>query len=287
MAKDKAFYQKGSLNLGGQLYSMEEPLIMGILNLNPDSFYDGGRYLEVDKALAQAQKMIGEGADIIDLGPASSKPGSALISPEQEWKILQPVLRSLRAEFPNTPISIDTYNAATAEKSVVAGASLINDISGGGFDAKMLPFIGESQTAYVMMHMQGKPETMQLAPSYENVVNEVALFFSEQLEKLAAYGASDVILDLGFGFGKTLEHNYRLFNHIPYFKALFQLPILVGISRKSMLYKVIGTTAKAALNVSTAMHSIALQNGASILRVHDVREAVEVRKIITFNQKFA
>lgn len=287
MAKDKAFYQKGSLNLGGQLYSLEEPLIMGILNLNPDSFYDGGKYLEVDKALAQARKMITEGADIIDLGPASSKPGSALIRPEQEWEILRPVLSSLRAEFPNTPISIDTYNAATAEKSVTAGASLINDISGGALDAKMLPFIGESQTAYIMMHMQGKPETMQLAPHYDNVVKEVAHFFSAQLEKLAAYGASDVILDLGFGFGKTLEHNYRLFNHIPYFKALFQLPILVGISRKSMLYKVIGTNAKEALNVSTAMHSIALQNGASILRVHDVREAVEVRKIITFNQKFA
>lgn len=260
---------------------------MGILNLNPDSFYDGGKYLEVDMALAQARKMIAEGADIIDLGPASSKPGSDLISPDKEWEILRPVIGSLRAEFPNTPISIDTYNAATAEKSVAAGASLINDISGGALDAKMLPFIGESQTAYIMMHMQGKPETMQLAPHYDNVVKEVAHFFSAQLEKLAAYGASDVILDLGFGFGKTLEHNYRLFNHIPYFKSLFHLPILVGISRKSMLYKVIGTNAKEALNVSTAMHSIALQNGASILRVHDVREAVEVRKIITFNQKFA
>lgn len=287
MAKDKAFYQKGSLNLGGQIYSLEQPLIMGILNLNPDSFYDGGKYLEVDAALAQARKMIAEGADIIDLGPASSKPGSALIQPDKEWEILQLVLRSLKAEFPHIPLSVDTYNASTAEKSVAAGASLINDISGGCLDAKMLPFIGESQTAYIMMHMQGNPQTMQLAPQYENVVKDVARFFSEQLEKLAAYGAADVILDLGFGFGKTLEHNYRLFNHINYFKTLFQLPLLVGISRKSMLYKVTGTNAQAALNATTAMHSIALQNGASILRVHDVCEAVEVRKIITFSQKFA
>ncbi len=287
MAKDKAFYQKDSLVLGGQMRSLEEPLIMGILNLNGDSFYDGGQYTTVTDALNQARKMKQEGADIIDLGPASSKPGSQLISPEEEWNIVAPVLQALQTEMPEMPLSLDTYNASTAEKAIKEGVAIINDISGGTIDANMIPFIGESRTPYIMMHMQGRPETMQQNPQYENVVKEVAYFFSQQLERLAALGASDIVLDPGFGFGKTLAHNYQLFNRLDYFKKIFGLPILVGLSRKSMVYKPLGTSAKEALIGTTALHSLALQHGAQILRVHDVREAVEVRKILNFSQKFA
>lgn len=286
MAKDKAFYQKGSLKLGAKLYPLEQALIMGILNINADSFYDGGKYTSVSEALAQARKMQALGADIIDIGPASSKPGSSLIDPRKEWELLQPVLQALQAEMPEMPMSLDTYNASTAEKAVNHGVSLINDISGGKIDPKMIPFIGESQVAYVMMHMQGTPETMQINPRYDNVLKEVAYFFSQQLEALAAAGATDIILDPGFGFGKSLEHNYRLFNNLGYFHTLFERPILVGISRKSMVYKPLESSASEALNATTVLNTLALQQGAQILRVHDVREAVEVRKILNFSQNF-
>ena len=287
MAKDKAFYQKGSLNLGGKVYSLDQAMIMGILNINPDSFFDGGAYTSVEKALNQARRMQAEGADIIDLGPASSKPGSALIEPEKEWQILAPVIQALRTELPEMPLSVDTYNARTAERSLSNGIALINDISGGMIDPAMISFIGESQVPYVMMHMQGLPENMQQNPQYDNVVKEVARFFSEQLEKLVAAGATDIILDPGFGFGKSQADNYRLFQHINYFKQIFELPILVGISRKSMIYKSLGLNAQEALNATTVMHTLALQQGADILRVHDVKEAVEVRKILNLNQNFA
>lgn len=259
---------------------------MGILNINPDSFYDGGQFTSVDGALSQARKMIAEGVDIIDLGPASSKPGSKLINPKEEWKIVEPVLKALVAEFPDLAISLDTYNSTTAEKAIKNGVVLINDISGGLIDPKMIPLIGESQTAYVVMHMQGLPENMQKSPQYENVVKEVAHFFSEQLEALSRVGASDIILDPGFGFGKSQAHNFQLFQHISYFKRVFELPVLIGISRKSMLYKALGTSAAEALNATTVMHTLALQQGADILRVHDVKEAAEVRKILTLNENF-
>jgi len=259
---------------------------MGILNINPDSFYDGGQFTSVDDALKQARKMVEEGVDIIDLGPASSKPGSKLIEPDEEWKIVEPVLKALVSEFPELAISLDTYNSATAEKAIKNGVVLINDISGGLIDPQMIPLIGESQTAYVLMHMQGLPENMQKSPQYNNVVKEVAHFFSAQLESLAKVGASDIILDPGFGFGKSEAHNYQLFQHIGYFKRIFELPVLVGISRKSMLYKALGTSAAEALNATTVMHTLALQQGADILRVHDVKEAAEVRKILNLNENY-
>ncbi len=287
MAKDKAFYQKRSLNLGGRLYDLNQPLIMGILNINEDSFFDGGKYTTVNAAVEQALKMENEGADIIDIGPASSKPGSKLIDPKMEWGLLEPVLNALRSEVPNMPLSIDTYNSSTAERAVNKGAVLINDISGGLIDPKMISFVGESKVAYVMMHMQGLPETMQKDPQYENVLKEVAYFFSTQLETLSSHGANDVILDPGFGFGKSLEHNYTLFHNLDYFKTLFDLALLVGISRKSMIYKPLETTAEQALNATAVLHTLALQKGADILRVHDVREAVEVRKILKLSQNFA
>lgn len=260
---------------------------MGILNINSDSFFDGGAYTETEAAVAQARRMWAEGADIIDIGPASSKPGSALIEAEKEWKIVEPVLSALKKELPEAKFSLDTYNSSTAEKAFQQGVHLINDISGGMIDPKMLSFIGESAAPYVMMHMQGLPENMQKNPSYENVVKEVALFFSQQLEKLRALGAKDVILDPGFGFGKSLEHNYQLFNRISYFKQIFEEPLLIGISRKSMINKVLGSKPADALNGTTVLNTLALEQGADILRVHDVKEAVEVRKILNFSQKFA
>lgn len=284
MAKDKAFYKKKNLNIGGKIISLEEPLIMGILNINPDSFYDGGAYTSLEQALIQARKMIAEGADIIDIGPASSKPGSSLINPVEEWRIVEPVLNALKSEMPEVILSLDTYNADTAEKAINQGLHMINDISGGQIDPKMISFIGESQAPYIMMHMQGLPENMQKRPQYENVVKEVAHFFSGQLEALYAAGAKDIVLDPGFGFGKTLEHNYRLFKHLSYFQQVFELPILVGISRKSMVYKVLGSSAAEALNGTTVLNTLALQQGANILRVHDVREAVEARKILKLTQ---
>lgn len=284
MAKDKAFYQKKNLNIGGKIISLEEPLIMGILNINPDSFYDGGAYTSVEQALIQARKMIAEGADIIDIGPASSKPGSALINPVDEWRLVEPVLNALKSEMPEMILSLDTYNADTAEKAINQGLHMINDISGGQIDPKMISLIGESQAPYIMMHMQGLPENMQKRPQYENVVKEVAHFFSRQLESLYAAGAKDVVLDPGFGFGKTMEHNYRLFKHLSFFQQVFELPVLVGISRKSMVYKVLGGSAAEALNGTTVLNTLALQQGAAILRVHDVREAVEARKILKLTQ---
>lgn len=284
MAKDKAFYQKKSLNIGGGLLSLEEPLIMGILNINPDSFYDGGAYMAVDQALKQARKMQLEGADIIDIGPASSKPGSSLIEPKDEWKLVAPVLKALKAEMPEMTISLDSYNASTAEKALENGVHIINDISGGRIDPNMIPLIGATKAPYILMHMQGLPESMQKQPRYANVVKEVAHFFSEQLEALLAAGAHDLILDPGFGFGKALNHNYILFNHIAYFRKVFDLPILVGISRKSMVYKPLAASAAEALNGTTVLNTLALQQGANILRVHDVREAVEARKILKLTQ---
>lgn len=284
MAKDKAFYQKKSLNIGGGLLSLEEPLIMGILNINPDSFYDGGAYMAVDQALKQARNMQLEGADIIDIGPASSKPGSSLIEPKDEWKLVEPVLKALKAEMPEMTISLDSYNASTAEKALENGVHIINDISGGRIDPNMIPLIGATKAPYILMHMQGLPESMQKQPRYANVVKEVAHFFSEQLEALLAAGAHDLILDPGFGFGKALNHNYILFNHIAYFRKVFDLPILVGISRKSMVYKPLAASAAEALNGTTVLNTLALQQGANILRVHDVREAVEARKILKLTQ---
>jgi len=241
----------------------------------------------MDAALNQVRKMVSEGVDIVDIGPASSKPGSALIDEDSEWKLVAPVLDAIKKEFPELPLSLDTYNAKTASKAVDAGVSLINDISGGQIDDKMIPFIGESQVPFVMMHMQGLPDNMQNDPRYENVVKEVAYFFSKQLEKLLALGAKDLILDPGFGFGKSLEHNYQLFAHLGYFKTLFDLPLLVGISRKSMIGKALGIKAAESLNGTTVLNTLALQQGANILRVHDVKEAVEVRKILNLSQNFA
>lgn len=260
---------------------------MGILNINAQSFYDGGRYTEPEKALARAQSLVSEGADIIDLGPASSKPGSALISAEQEWQILEPSLRLIRTALPDTPLSIDTYNADTAEKALQLGADMINDISGAAFDARMPAVIGAAQVPYVMMHLRGTPANMQENTRYDDLMGEITRYFSEGIEQFYRHGAHDLILDPGLGFGKTRVDNYRLLQSAAYFERIFDLPVLIGASRKSMLYKLLDITAEEALNASSVAHSIALMHGARLLRVHDPAPAVEVRRILTYVQKHA
>jgi dihydropteroate synthase len=287
VVKDTAFYSNGSLNLGGDHISLRPALVMGILNINPDSFFDGGKYTSAQAALKQALKMAEEGADIIDLGPASSKPGEDLIDPSEEWRRLKPVLELLQSEAPKLKLSLDTYNSQTADRALNAGVQMINDISGGAFDSQMFETVARYKVPYVLMHMKGTPSNMNKMTDYKNILSEVSNYFSERLEKLYALGLNDVILDLGFGFAKTMEQNYQLMANLDYFKANFKNPLLVGISRKSMISKLLNINKSDALNGTSVLNSVALSKGANILRVHDVAPAKEAVKILTFTQNSA
>ena len=287
MVKDTAFYSNGSLNLGGDHISLRPALVMGILNINPDSFFDGGKYTSAQAALKQALKMAEEGADIIDLGPASSKPGEDLIDPSEEWRRLKPVLELLQSEAPQLKLSLDTYNSQTADRALNMGVQMINDISGGAFDSQMFETVARYKVPYVLMHMKGTPSNMNKMTDYKNILSEVSNYFSERLEKLYALGLNDVILDLGFGFAKTMEQNYQLMANLDYFKANFKNPLLVGISRKSMISKLLNINKSDALNGTSVLNSVALSKGANILRVHDVAPAKEAVKILTFTQNSA
>jgi dihydropteroate synthase len=251
---------------------------MGILNITPDSFFDGGRYDQIEDALKQTDRMISEGADMIDIGGMSSRPGAQVISSDEELARVLPIIKAIRATYPQIALSVDTVYAATAKASVETGADLINDISAGTIDQGMFQMVADLGVPYVLMHMQGRPETMQQRPDYEDVVQEVLDFFITQSTLLRKLGVKDLILDPGFGFGKSLDHNYELLKKMHVFRML-DCPILAGISRKSMINKVLGTRPENALNGTTALHMVALQQGASILRVHDVREAVQVVKL--------
>lgn len=287
VVEDTAFYSNGSLNLGGDHISLRPALVMGILNINPDSFFDGGKYTSAQAALKQALKMAEEGADIIDLGPASSKPGEDLIDPSEEWRRLKPVLELLQSEAPQLKLSLDTYNSQTADRALNMGVHMINDISGGAFDSKMFETVARYKVPYVLMHMKGTPSNMNKMTDYKNILSEVSNYFSERLEKLYALGLNDVILDLGFGFAKTMEQNYQLMANLDYFKANFKNPLLVGISRKSMISKLLNINKSDALNGTSVLNSVALSKGANILRVHDVAPAKEAVKILTFTQNSA
>ena len=249
--------------------------IMGILNVTPDSFYDGGVNFSVETAIAAGLKMKRDGADIIDIGGASSRPGSQSVSATEEWARVEPVLNGLLDSSPEMNISIDTYRAEVARKAVEAGAVLINDISAGSLDPELFYAAGEANVPYVLMHMRGRPDNMQIDPRYENVVSEVKAWFKIKITELSKAGVSDVILDPGFGFGKRKEDNFALLNNLGEFSEL-DLPILVGTSRKSMIYNALDCQPSKALNGTTATHAWALERGASLLRVHDVREAREV-----------
>jgi len=269
-----------SLNCHGRLLDLSTPVIMGILNLTPDSFYDGGRLTTVDDALRQAEKMLSAGAAILDLGGASTRPGATEVPETEEIKRVIPAIAAIINRFSETIISIDTWRAAVAREALNAGASLINDVSAGKSDAGMYPLLGIlKQTPYILMHMQGAPQTMQQNPVYEDVVQEVLDFFIAEVGKLRALGITDIVLDPGFGFGKTVAHNFQLLKNLHVFSAVTGLPVLAGISRKSMICKVLQVNPEHALNGTTALHMVALQQGAKILRVHDVREAREVIRL--------
>lgn len=257
---------------------LSTPQIMGILNLSPDSFFDGGRYSLIEDAVIQTEKMLKEGATFIDIGGQSTRPGSHRIEADEEWKRIEPVLKALTKSFPEIYISIDTYHSSVARKAVDSGACMINDISAGSFDPAMFETAADLRCPYILMHMRGIPETMQKAPVYTDVINDVTEFFREKLDLLSDYGMHDIILDPGFGFGKTLEHNYKLLGMLDYF-ALFDRPLLAGISRKSMISKLLECNTEETLNGTTAANTIALMKGAKLLRVHDVREARDAIKI--------
>ncbi len=269
-----------TINCKGSLIDLSTPKVMGILNITPDSFFDGGKYKNEEEILVQSKKMLDEGATFIDVGAYSSRPGAKHISEEDELNRILPVVELLVRNFPEIIISVDTFRSSVAEESIKAGAALINDISGGKMDEEMFSVIAKLQVPYIMMHMQGKPQDMQLNPIYKDVVTEVISFFAEQLFKLRQLKVNDVVVDVGFGFGKTIAHNYELLQKLSLFKNL-EVPILTGVSRKSMLYKLLDILPKEALNATTVANTIALLNGTSILRVHDVKEAVEAIKIVS------
>lgn len=270
---------KMTINCKGKLVDLSIPKVMGILNTTPDSFYDGGTYKNEEDILQQVEKMLNDGATFIDVGGYSSRPGANHISEEEEINRVVPVIKLLVEKFPDILISIDTFRSNVAEEAVNNGACVINDISGGKMDEQMFMTVAKLKVPYIMMHMKGNPQNMQQNPIYENVVTEVMSFFAEQLFKLRALKVNDVLIDVGFGFGKTIEHNFELLSKLTLFKQL-DCPIVTGVSRKSMLYKTIDATAKEALNATTVANTIALMNGTHILRVHDVKEAVESIQIV-------
>ncbi|MAU37125.1 MAG: dihydropteroate synthase [Flavobacteriales bacterium] len=257
---------------------------MGILNITTDSFYDGGKYIDNDKIISRCRIMLEEGASIIDIGAQSSKPGSSQISSEEELIKLIPTIKLLKNTFKDIILSIDTFWANTAKKCVSVGADIINDISAGEIDDAMFSTIAELNVPYIIMHMKGTPKNMQKNPSYNDVTKEIVSYFREKISKLNKLGFYKIIIDPGFGFGKTIQHNYQLLNNLNDLTHL-KLPILIGVSRKSMIYNLLGTTPQKALNGTSVINTIALQNGANILRVHDVKEAYECIKITTFAKK--
>jgi dihydropteroate synthase len=268
-----------SWNLKGTLRIVENPLVMGILNITPDSFYAGSRLMPQNNWLSAAEKMVADGADILDIGGQSTRPGSERVSVDEELKRIIPVIEKLHQVFPEMILSVDTYQSEVARLAVEAGASMVNDISGGNMDPNMLQVVGGLSVPYVCMHMQGRPETMQQSPAYDDVVLEVLDFFMRKRIECLAAGIHDLVLDPGFGFGKTIEHSFQLLHHLSAFK-ITGLPILVGLSRKSTIFKTLGITAAEALNGTTVVNTIALMQGANILRVHDVKEAKEAITLI-------
>lgn len=268
-----------SIRSNGKGLSFERPVVMGILNLTPDSFYDGGSYVNNLKAsVNRAAEMLDQGATIIDVGAASTRPGAQQISPQEEWERLQEPLQAIRKQFPETWISVDTYHSVTAQRALDAGADIVNDISAAGIDPVLWEVVAKKNCPYVLMHMQGTPLTMQANPHYHDVVNDLMGFFSKKLKELREMKMNQIIIDPGFGFGKSLEHNYTMLKHLYSFKE-FGFPLMVGISRKSMVTRLLGVKPEDALNGTTALHMLALQQGADILRVHDVKEAAECIRI--------
>jgi dihydropteroate synthase len=268
-----------TLNCRGRLLTFHVPIVMGIINVTPDSFYTGSRKITINGAIEKAEQMLADGAAILDIGGQSTRPGSIKIEPEDEAERVIPVIEAIHKQFPDTIISIDTFYTSVAEQAVEAGASIINDVSGGYFDEAMLSTVAKLKAPFICMHIKGTPQNMQQNPVYENVTKEILDYFIRRLDACTKAGIYDVIIDPGFGFGKTISHNFQLLRELSVFKVLDR-PILIGVSRKSTVYKTLGITTEEALNGTTVLHTLALLNNANILRVHDVKEAVEVIKLL-------
>lgn len=273
MHKNKLFYQN-SIEIKGKFIGGPDPLVMGIINLTPDSFYSASRKQSENEILKTAEKMLSEGADVLDLGAYSSRPQAINISTEEEWDRLKEVLRLLRQHFPDSILSVDTFRANIAERALNEGVDIINDISGGNLDPDMFTLIAHWNCPYILMHMKGTPQTMQAMNQYSNLMEEIYEYFERKIAELALSNFNKIIIDPGFGFAKNIEQNFELLSKIEVFKKL-ERPLLIGISRKSMIYKSLDIEVDAALNGTTALNMFALQNGANVLRVHDVKEAVE------------
>lgn len=277
--KDTFFSNKYNMNCEGKLIDLSTPKIMGVLNVTPDSFFDGGQNNSISAALKKVEKMINEGATFIDVGGYSSRPNASDVSIEDEIRRTSPIIESIKQQFPSALISIDTFRSEVAKEAINSGACIVNDISAGKLDHKMFEFIAEVKKPYIVMHMRGNPQNMQSKASYSNVANEVIKELSETTRILAIKGVNDVIIDPGFGFSKTLNQNYMLLDNLESLQTL-ERPILVGVSRKSMIYNLLKNKPENALNGTTAINTIALLKGANILRVHDVKEAFEITQII-------
>jgi dihydropteroate synthase len=273
-----------SINCKGTLVDLSSPKVMGILNITPDSFFDGGTHNNTTQILHKVDKMLNEGATFIDVGAYSSRPGAKHISEEEELTRILPVIELIIKEFPTSLISVDTFRSNVASACIEKGACMVNDISAGNLDPTMFFTIAKYQVPYIIMHMQGTPQNMQIKPTYNNIINEVLFYFSKKIAELRALSVNDIIADVGFGFGKTLEHNYQLLANLNLFKNL-DIPLLAGVSRKSMLFKPLQISANEALNATTAANTIALLNGAKILRVHDVKEAIETIKVVELSKQ--
>ena len=268
------------INVNGRLMDLNEPQVMGILNVTPDSFYAGSRGVTERYILERLQQIVDEGASMVDIGAYSSRPGAHEVSVEEEMERLRTGLELIRKHRPEAIVSVDTFRADVAKMCVEEyGVAIINDISAGQMDKEMFTTMARLGIPYIIMHMKGTPQTMQNNPQYDHFLKEIFYYFSEKVQKLRDLGVKDIIIDPGFGFAKTLEHNYELMNHLEEF-SLFELPLLVGVSRKSMIYKLLGTTPEEALNGTTSLNTIALLKGANILRVHDVKEAIEAVRIV-------
>ena len=268
-----------TLNCKGRLLVLNEPIVMGIINATPDSFYSGNRIGGIDAVLQKTEQMIKDGADIIDIGGQSTRPNSKRISADEESERVIPFVEAIHKNFPQTIISIDSFYSAVVKKAVAAGASIVNDVSAGTIDENLVPTVASLKVPYVLMHMKGDPQTMQQNPAYNNVVLDVFDFLNQKIDQLHSAGIVDIIVDPGFGFGKTIEHNFELLNGLNFFRQLSK-PVLVGMSRKATVYKTLGTTSGEALNGTTVLNTMALLNGASILRVHDVKEAKQAIQLV-------
>lgn len=268
-----------TINCKGELVNLTRPKVMGILNLTPDSFFDGGKYKDETSILQQVEYMLNHGATFIDMGAYSSRPGAEHVPENEELQRMLPVIDLILTKFPDTLISVDTFRSKVAAESIAHGAALINDISAGNLDAAMFDTVADYQVPYIMMNMKGTPQSMQKQATYSDVIKDLRSYFSEKIRETTSKKINDIIIDPGFGFAKTTEQNYTLLNHLDLFQT-FGLPILIGLSRKSMIYKVLESSPQEALNGTTALHTIALLKGANIIRAHDVKEAMECVKLV-------